>query len=146
MPSILLVCTANICRSPMAEAILKRLVASRPDADQWHIESSGTWANFGIEPAALSQFVMHTMGMDISSHISQPVTMELLQNFDLILTMEANHKEGMIYHFSEFADRIFMLSEMVGIEEDVSDPMGGELVDFKATARELEHYLSDGFD
>lgn len=130
----------------MAEAILKRLVAVRPDANQWHIESAGTWANTGSHPASLSQFVLQTMGMDINSHQSQPVSMKLLQNFDVILTMESEQKEILRVQFAEIAERIYMLSEMVGVMEDIADPIGGELADYQATANELEHYLSDGLD
>src|SRR5512139_3663322 len=127
MPSILIVCTANICRSPMAEAILKSLVAKRPDADQWHIESAGTWARDGAPAALLSQYVVHEMGMDISKHRSKRVTRGLLRRFDLILAMERQQKEGLVLQFEPFADRIYMLSEMVGRLEDVPDPIGGEI-------------------
>jgi protein-tyrosine-phosphatase len=146
MLSILIVCSANICRSPMAEAILKRLVADRPDADQWYIESAGTWANYGSPAALLSQFVAQTMGMDISTHQSQPVTLELMQQFDLILTMEGRQKEGLTLQFKPYADRIFMISEMIGRVEDIPDPIGGELVDYQETYRVLERILSDGMN
>jgi protein-tyrosine-phosphatase len=146
MPSILIVCTANICRSPMAEAILKRLVADRSDADLWHIESAGTWAINSSPAAALSQIVMQRMGLDISTHHSQPVTLELMQQFDLILTMEDRQKEGLALQFKKYADRIFMVSEMIGRIENIPDPIGGELVDYQETARVLEHFLSEGLD
>ena len=134
MPSILIVCTANICRSPMAEAILKRLVALRTDMDQWHIESAGTFADNGYYPAPLSQYVMQTMGMDISSHRSQPISMEFLMKFEVILSMEIWQKELLQGQYPEIADRVFMISEMVGIKEDISDPVNGELADYRATA------------
>jgi protein-tyrosine-phosphatase len=146
MPSILIVCTANICRSPIAEAILKRLVAGRPDADQWHIESAGTWASYGSPAAVLSQLVAQGMGMDISAHKSKPITLELMQQFDLILTMENQHKEGLTLQFEPFAHRIFMLSEMIGRVEDIPDPIGGEVADYQDTANKLERFLTDGLD
>lgn len=146
MPSILIVCTANICRSPMAEAILKRLVSERSDASQWHIESAGTWAVDGSQAALLSQYVMQTMGMDISEHHSQPVTYDLLQHFDLILTMENQHKEGLSIEYAGYKDRIFTLGEMVGSQEDIKDPIGGELADYERTAQKLEQILSQGLN
>jgi protein arginine phosphatase len=146
MPSILIVCTANICRSPMAEALLKRLVNKRSDADEWHIESAGTWAQNGVSAALLSQFVMEDMGMNIADHRSKRVTRPLLRHSDLVLTMERQQKEGLILQFEPFADRIYMLSEMVGKIEDVPDPIGSEFEYFKATAILIESYLSDGFE
>jgi protein-tyrosine phosphatase len=146
MPSILIVCTANICRSPIAEAILKRLIAGRPDADQWHIDSAGTWARYGSPAAVLSQIVVQRMGMDISTHKSKPITLELMQQFDLILTMENQHKEGLRLQFEPYASRVFMLSEMIGREEDVPDPIGGEIADYSETGKMLERFLSDGLD
>ena len=146
MPSVLIVCTANICRSPIAEAILKHLVAKLPDADQWIIESAGTWARYGAPAAVLSQLVVQQMGMDISNHRSKPVTPELVQQFNLILTMESQQKEGLSLQFEQYADRIFMLSEMIGRFEDVPDPIGGELGDYLATAQLLERFLLSGLN
>ncbi len=130
----------------MAEAILKRLISTRVDANQWHVESAGTWAIEGCQAAELSQLVMQGMGMDISQHESQPVTDDLLRHFNLILTMENQHKEGLDLQFGQFRDRIFMLSEMVGTVEDIKDPMGKGLPYFEETARKLEQVLTDGFD
>jgi protein-tyrosine-phosphatase len=146
MPAVLIVCTANICRSPMAEAILKKLVSERPDADQWHIESAGTWAEYGRAPAYLSKYVMEQMGMDISEHQSKPVTLRLLVNFDLILTMEREHKNWLGSQYKEFAGRTYLISELVGDVADISDPIGGELFEYQQTAFLLQRILSDGLD
>ena len=146
MPSILIVCTANICRSPMGEGILKSMVESRPDKDQWYIDSAGVWANYGNPPAPFSQLVMQMMGIDISAHRSQPVKNGFVKKFDLILTMESIHKEILQDQYIRIAERVFMLSEMVGIIKDIDDPIGGEIEDYQATADELRLILSDGLE
>jgi protein-tyrosine-phosphatase len=146
MPNILIVCTANICRSPMGEAILKKLVSERQDADQWHIESAGTWAMDGSGPAFLSKYIMQLMGMDISAHRSRAVNLKILQNCDLILTMEGEHKKWLKAQYGDFANRIYLLSEMVGENSDIQDPIGGELVDYQETAQLLERILTQGLD
>ncbi len=128
----------------MAEAILKQLVAKRPDTVDWHIASAGTWARYGAPAAVLSQLVVQEMGMDISSHQSQPVTEALIQQFDLVLTMERQQKEGLILQFKPYAKRIYMLSEMVNRVEDVPDPIGGELTDYQVTVNMLNRFLSAG--
>jgi protein-tyrosine-phosphatase len=130
----------------MAEAILKQLIAERSDAEQWQIESAGTWAIHGSPPAVFSQFVLQSMGIDIHLHRSQPVSQELMQQSDLILTMENLHKETLAFQFPQFADRIYMISEMVGLMADIPDPMGGDLAGYEETARELKRILSDGLD
>lgn len=130
----------------MAEALCKRLVAGRPDAESWQIESAGTWARWGAPPAILSQLVVESMGASIESHLSQPITPELIQRFDLILTMERQQKEGLKLNFPEHANRVYMLSEMVGRIEDVTDPVLGELVDYQATANTMERFLLGGLE
>ena len=146
MVAILIVCTANICRSPMAEAILKKLVSERQDAGQWHIESAGTWALDGNPPAFLSKYVMEMMGMDISNKKAQSVNQKLLMNFDLILTMEEEHKKWLKEQYGESGDRVYMLSEMVGEIIDIPDPIGGELFEYKDVAELLEKMITDGLE
>jgi protein-tyrosine phosphatase len=70
---------------------------------------------------------MKTMGLDTSGHRSRRVTGEMMADFDLILTMEAGHKEALLVEFPELAGRIYMLSEMVGDRRDIADPIGGPL-------------------
>jgi protein-tyrosine-phosphatase len=130
----------------MGEAILNRLFSERPDADQWHVESAGTWAMDGSSPAINSKVVMELMGMDISAHRSQPINLKMLQNFDLILTMEEEHKRWLKAQYRDFADRIYLLSEMVDQYEDIPDPIGGEMADYQEIAQLLEHVLTQGFD
>ncbi len=130
----------------MAEAILKKLIAGREDAGQWRIESAGIYAVDGRLPAFNSKYVMEMKGMDIAAHQSQPVSMKLLQQFDLILTMENEHKRWLKSQYGVFADRVYMVSEMVDLNEDIPDPIGGELADYEETASMLERILTEGFE
>jgi protein-tyrosine-phosphatase len=146
MITVLMICTANLCRSPMAEAILKKQASERSDAEQWHIESAGVWAQDGKPPSFLSKYVMEMMGMDISQKQSQSVSRKLLQNFDLILTMEEEHKDWLKEQYGETADRVYMLSEMVGEVADIPDPIGGELFEYQEVAQLLQHIITDGYE
>ena len=144
MHSVMFVCTANICRSPMAMGLMRKLVQA--SGSDWRVESSGTWAING-EPAAINtQKVLEARGIDIRSHRSRLITRELMRQFNLILTMERGHKEALSIEFPDLAGRVHLLSEMVGDVYDINDPIGGPLVDFQDTAKEIDQIFSDGFE
>ena len=109
------------------------------------VDSAGTWAVRGAPASTNAQEIMETWGLDISSHRSKPVTEELIRSADLVLTMERNHKEALRAEFPEYSDRIMMLSEMVGREENIDDPIGKPLEEYETTARELDSLLNKGF-
>lgn len=144
MPSVLFVCTANLCRSPMAMAILRSKVEH--SSEEWRIESAGTWAVEDVRTNSKTQQVMIESGLDIRDHLSQIVSAELLRSFNLILTMEPGHKEALQIEFPEVARRVYLLSEMIGMTFMIIDPVGGEIDEYRVTAREIDRIISDGFD
>jgi protein-tyrosine-phosphatase len=145
MPSILFVCTANICRSPLAVGLFRKIVSERPDHTDWRVESAGTWGLDGEPAADGSRFVMMEKGIDIGPHRARTVTRELLGEFDLILTMEAGQKEALKLEFPEVASRIFQLSEIIGHFFDIPDPIGQPIDRFRKTADELDKIFRSGF-
>ncbi len=130
----------------MAEGLLKKIVSVRADVDQWHIESAGAWAYEGNPAAKLSQLVMERRGIDLSAHRSKPTSRELIHSFDLVLTMEDEHKKFLKSKYGEYTDRIYRISEMVDDMFDIPDPIGGELADYEQIAYLLEHILTDGLE
>ena len=144
MQSVLLVCTANQCRSPMAMAILRSKVQQLPG--DWKIESAGSWAVDGAPANQKTQQVMAELGLDITDHRSRIVTREMLTSFNLILVMEPGHKESLHIEFPEVASRVFLLSEMIGLLYTIMDPVGGEIEEYRATAQEIEHIMTDGLE
>ena len=141
MPSVLIVCTANICRSPMAMGILRKKVISMQD---WRVESAGIWSIDG-QPAATSTIeVLAERGISMHDHRSRVVTPELLQQFNLILTMESGQKEALQVEFPTIANRVYLVSEMAGDEYDISDPMGMPYQEFEKTAQEIELIFEKG--
>ena len=144
MKSVLFVCTANICRSPMAMGLFKQKV--KAELIDWRIESAGVWAGEGYPATANALKVMAERGINISDHRSRQITKEMIQEFNLILVMEKGHKEALKYEFQEYASRIYLLSEMIGCNSNVEDPIGSSMVDFIDTANEIEQILDQGFE
>jgi len=85
----LLVCVGNICRSPMAEALLrKRVLANNANIK---IASAGVGALAGCEADTTAKILMSEKGLDISEHRAKQLTNGLFSDYDLILVMEKNH-------------------------------------------------------
>lgn len=145
MPAILFICTANICRSPMAEEIFRRTTKQMDGLRKWKVDSAGTWAINGLHASENAQIVINSMGMDLSHHLSRDVSDLDLLDYDVILTMEAGHKEALINEYPEINNRVYMLSEMVGSSFDIADPIGRSIDDYKETAALLEELIIDGF-
>jgi protein-tyrosine phosphatase len=144
---VLFVCTANICRSPMAAALFSaHLQKVRPDWQEWLVESAGTWAANGKTASKNSQVAMARRGLDIRGHRSRTVTPEMLAGSDLILTMESGHKEALCLEFPFVIGRIFLLTEMVGNAESIKDPYGGTLQEYEETASLLENVIENGME
>lgn len=131
----------------MAEALFRaRLQEKEQDWRSWQIESAGTWAAEG-QPASMdAQQTMQKRGLDISNHRSRPVTHQLLDGFQLILTMEPGQKEGLQVEFPGCASKIYLLSEMNGESVTIRDPYGSSLQDYEATANEIDRRLINGMD
>jgi protein-tyrosine-phosphatase len=130
----------------MAEALFRaRLQQERPDWKAWRIESAGTWASDGAPATRYSFQAMAERGLNLGRHHAKTVTAEFLGCFDLILTMEAGHKEALQIEFPFVADRVYMLSEMEGKTAPVNDPFGQPYSVYQETAYRIDDMIKSGF-
>lgn len=143
--SILFVCTANQCRSPMAEVIMKDYLKRMDLHSSIEVQSAGTWAKNGYPATDLGIKAMAERGLDTSSHKSQSISKVFLEPFDLILTMESGHKEAIQIEFSSLADKVFMLSEMSGEITNIEDPIGRSYHQYLETADQINDWIKSGF-
>jgi protein-tyrosine-phosphatase len=135
MPKVLFVCTGNICRSPMAEGLLKKM---RSD---FSVSSAGVSSMDGWNAMPEAVDVMQGHGVDISNHRARQVTEEMVRDADLVLAMARHHREMLKNMFPESEEKIFTLKEYAGIGTDIEDPYGSSKDFYEVIAEEIAEAL-----
>jgi glycine hydroxymethyltransferase len=123
--SVLFVCTGNICRSPIAEGLFRRLLGNRKEID---VASAGVHAVRGQPPSLYAVQVCEEEGVDISGLRSQPLTAALVDRVTHIFAMTGAHLETIQMLFPQGAEKSFLLREFeepgTTVWRDVPDPIG----------------------
>lgn len=130
---VLFVCTANICRSAMAEYLLQDKV-DREAPGLIEVASAGTSTMGGDGALSVTVTIMNELGIDITPHRSQPVTRRLLKNYDIALGMTREHFDDI----QDLAPDELNLSilgswpELPSIREhDIEDPYGQSINSYR---------------
>jgi protein-tyrosine phosphatase len=125
---ILTVCTANICRSPMAEGLLRHALAAQASPlKSLRVVSAGVAARTGELVTEYSVLAMKKAGIDISGHRSQPITQELIDGSLAVLCMTEAHRATIPFMFDRPPKNIFLFREFLppDAEKEIADPYGG---------------------
>ncbi len=129
--SVLFVCTGNICRSPLAEALLKDYVEKQGLGDRFRISSAGTFALNGNPATREGQMAARRWGLDLSAHRAREVSRPIMAASDFVLGMTRRHCFELAAQFPGFENRIYLAllfprrfsrEDAEGI--DVPDPIG----------------------
>lgn len=142
---ILFVCTGNTCRSPMAEAICRKLLADRLECRIEDLEdrgvlvmSAGIAASTGAGPTPEAVQVMADLGLDLTGHVPQQVTERLVRHADAIFTMTQGHRQALVANWPDIAQRTFLLNHL-----DIADPIGGPRELYRRCAEQIQEAIAN---
>jgi protein-tyrosine-phosphatase len=140
---LLFVCTANICRSPMADALARRYAEER--GWTYEILSAGTHAREGDAAAANAVKAVREVGGDLSGHRSQPMTEELARWADRILVMEMRHAADVRERFPIADEKVQLLGTFGGLVE-IDDPYGSWIFTYRRRRDEIRRCVEQLMD
>ncbi len=129
MTSILVVCTGNICRSPMAEGLLRAALDARLGVDAPQISSAGTMGMEGSGATPEGIEAAGELGVDIQEHVARRLTVPMAEASDLLLCMASDHRRFVAGASPMLASRTFTLKELVRLLETLDAPTTGNLAD-----------------
>jgi len=164
MSEILVVCTGNICRSPMAEGFLRAALVERLGEAAPLVSSAGTAAWEGSGAMDESILTAQEHGVDIRSHLARKLHGAMLEDADVIVCMAAEHREAIVRAMPDLETKTFTIKELVRLleashargplearvaaaaaarngssraTEDVRDPLGDPIEVYREVAEEL---------
>lgn len=138
--TILIVCTGNTCRSPMAESLLKDKLKSHVESMTFRVVSAGVAAQPGGPASEGALVAMKERGLSLDEHQSRSISQSLLERSDLILTMTSNHRQAILSRWPQVSSKVFCLAPA---GSDVSDPYGGPIEAYRKCADRIDQCLDE---
>jgi len=138
--TIVFVCTGNTCRSPMAEVLAKSIFEAH-SITNITVHSAGVSTGDGYPASENAILVMQEQDLDLQTHKSRQISLEILSEAYLVLTMTQGHLH-MVQTICPQANA-FTLSEYAMASGDVSDPFGGSLQTYRSCALQVRQLILD---
>ncbi len=138
--NIVVVCTANICRSPMAAALLQHALAAQPEALRTlRVISAGVAARSGEPVSQNSVLALRKVGLDISQHRSQPLTQRMIDEALMVLCMTDSHRAMIQVQADPVPRHLYLFREFLpgAGDKEIGDPYGGPIGVYEAARDEM---------
>ena len=148
---ILLVCTGNTCRSPMAAALMQKKILQRfggtiggtcggtLETVPICVASAGISASGGDPASSGARQAIRNYGLNLDNHQSTQIHSYMLEQADLVLVMGYRHRSVLCTQWPEYSGKIFLLDAE---ESDISDPFGGPAEVYEHCAKQLDRHTS----
>ncbi len=135
--SIVFVCSGNICRSPMAETMLRDMLQKQGDSET-RVFSRGMSAEMGLPMTREAIQVLKTAGFTAYKHRAGQLTRQDVEEADHILAMTEDHVAQILAQFPEARKKVKLLGA-----SSIADPYGGSLSDYEKCRIEIQNALLD---
>lgn len=147
MPHLLIVCTGNTCRSPIAEGLIRQHL-SLTHRQRWTVSSAGIEVDLPRAASLNGQITINELkGISLKAHRSRPISAELMDQADLILCMTGVHVASVLAQFPDPKCPVLRFGELSDSGPvDVEDPYGGDLATYEAVVRLLDQWVQTGLD
>jgi protein-tyrosine-phosphatase len=137
---ILIVCSGNTCRSPLARVIISDYLSMSTMRGRFSLSSAGISARNGDHASGCAVQIAEELGLDLRKHRAKCVTQHMLNGRDLVLCMTTSHKLHLLHNFENLLGKCFTLAECTSSRE-LTDPYGSGVDTYRMVARDMQNML-----